>query len=149
MSNTMKPLEVFEVFEQVNKLKTREEKAEYLRAQDQRGLAIRDVCQAAWDPRVVFLLPTGKVPYTPASESAHPSTLLRKHRDLTYFVKGGQGSKIPSYKRESIFIGLLESIHPKDAEIMVNVINKEAPVQGITKKLVQKAWPELNIPDDE
>lgn len=149
MANTMKPLEVFEVFEKMSKLKTQKEKAEFLKSQDQRGLAVRDVCQAAFDPRVVFLLPQGSVPYTPASQDSHPSTLLRKHRDLTYFVKGGQGSKIPSYKRESIFIGLLESIHPSDAEIMVNVINKKPPVKGLNKKIVQMAWPELNIPDSK
>lgn len=149
MVNMAKPLEVFEVLENASKLKTQKEKAAFLREQDKRGLAVRDVCQAAFDPRVVFLLPAGSVPYEPASESSHPATLLRKHRDLTYFVKGGAGSKMPSYKRESIFIGMLEAIHPKDAELMVNVINKKAPAKGITKKVVQMAWPELNIPDDK
>tara|TARA_S200002703_G_C3790646_1_gene243993 strand:+ start:317 stop:751 length:435 start_codon:yes stop_codon:yes gene_type:complete len=137
-------LEVHEVFEKTLKMKTQKEKVEFLRSQDKNSLAVRDICQAAHDDRVQFLLPKGPVPYT-VCDGSPPSTLLRKHKDLTYFVKKGMGEKMPAYKREGIFIAMLESIHPKDAEIMVNVINKKTPAKGINKTIVQKAWPELGI----
>ena len=145
MANYARPPEVYEVFEKVAKLKTVKEKADYLRAQDQRGLAVRDVCQAAHDPRVVFLLPEGKIPYESASEESHPTSLSRKHRDFQYFVKCPVANKMPAYKRESIFLQMMEGIHPKDAKVMENVIAKKNPAPGITKALVKKAWPELGI----
>ena len=37
---------------------------------------------------------------------------------------------------------MLESIHPKDAELLVKMINKEAP-KGITKNIVMEAFPGL------
>ena len=42
-------------------------------------------------------------------------------------------------KRESIFIGLLEGIHPADAEVVLDMIAKKPP-KGITKKLAEEAF---------
>ena len=42
---------------------------------------------------------------------------------------------------------MLESVHPKDAIILVNMIQKKAPVKGITKQVVQMAFPSL-LPAD-
>ena len=134
--------EVYEVLEIASKMKTVKEKAEYL---SQQGMPVRDVCQAAFDDRVKFLLPTGKVPYKPAPEHSHPSTLLRKHRDFKYFVNSPEGKRLPAYKRESYFISTLEAIHPRDAEILVEIINKRPPMKGITKAVVKAAWPELGL----
>jgi hypothetical protein len=36
----------------------------------------------------------------------------------------------------------LESIHPNDAELMVNMINKKTP-DGVTKTIIQEAFPGL------
>ena len=49
---------------------------------------------------------------------------------------------MPAFKREAIFIGILESIHPQDAKHVVNMINKTAP-KGVTKVVVKEAFPEL------
>jgi len=38
---------------------------------------------------------------------------------------------------------MVETIHPRDAELIVTMINKKPPMKGITKKLVQEAFPEL------
>ena len=43
-----------------------------------------------------------------------------------------------------MFIGLLEAIHPKDAELVVQMINKQK-VDGITKNVVMEAFPTLPI----
>ena len=50
---------------------------------------------------------------------------------------------MPKFKREKIFLGLLESVHPKDAELVVGMINKKLPVDGITKNVVKEAFPNL------
>ena len=48
-----------------------------------------------------------------------------------------------AYQREKIFLDILESVHPGDAELLVQMINKKLEVKGITKKLVQEAYPNL------
>jgi hypothetical protein len=68
--------------------------------------------------------------------------LLREHKQFKYFLKGGPGDKLPAYKRESIFIGILEGVHPKDAELVIGMINKETP-KGLTKPIVEEAFPGL------
>jgi len=145
MVNRAKPKDVWEYLEELEKIKTRKDKIAYLKEKAEKVIALRDVIQGAYDDRVAWLLPKGPVPYTPAREESHPSTLLKKNRDFAYFVKTPASDKMPQYKREGFFIGMLEAIHPKDAEIVVKMINKEQLAKGLTKKLVQEALPELGI----
>tara|TARA_B110000444_G_C18573732_1_gene470639 strand:- start:522 stop:686 length:165 start_codon:yes stop_codon:yes gene_type:complete len=49
---------------------------------------------------------------------------------------------MPSYKREKIFLSILEGVHPKDAEIVINMVNKK-PIEGISKPIVEEAFPGL------
>lgn len=139
--------EVYEIFEEFEKIKARKGKVEYLQ-QYKDCIALRDICQGTFDERIVWLLPKGPVPYTANNDHSYPSTLLKKHRDFQYFAKGGPGTKLPTVKRENIFITLLESIHPKDAKLVEAMINKKNIVKGLTKKIVQEVFPELKIPDD-
>jgi hypothetical protein len=139
--------EVYEIFEEFEKIKSRKDKVEFLRSINT-NIAVRDICHGTFDQRIVWLLPKGPVPYTPNNESSYPSTLLKKHRDFQYFAKGGPGTKLPAVKRENMFITLLESIHPKDAKLVEAMINKKNVIKGLTKKIVQEAYPELKIPDD-
>ena len=136
-------LEIHEVLEQFQKLKTRDEKVAHLKKHA--SPALKDLLRCSLDPRVVFQLPAGKPPYEPAKEGSVPSTLLKKNRDLTYWVKGGQGDRggIKQYKRERIFLDALESIHPKDAEILILAKDKKPLCKGLTAKLVEKAFPGL------
>ena len=46
-------------------------------------------------------------------------------------------------KRESMFISLLEAIHPADAELVLNMIEKKPPCKGLTKKIIEEAYPGL------
>ena len=50
---------------------------------------------------------------------------------------------ISQIKREQIFIGVLEAVHPKDAELVISMINKKSPVKGLTYKIAQEAFPDL------
>ena len=134
-------LDVFEVFELFEKAKTRKEKIEVLKANE--TWALKDIIKGAMDPRIEWLLPSGEVPYTACEEHNAPSTLLRKNVDFKYCVKGGPGMRMPAFKREKVFLGIVESIHPKDAELVCAMINKKLPVKGLTEKIVQEAFPGL------
>ncbi len=52
--------------------------------------------------------------------------------------------RIPKYKLEMQFIGLLESLHPDEAKVLLGVKNKTLAKQfPITKDIIKKAFPEL------
>ena len=50
---------------------------------------------------------------------------------------------MPAFKREKIYIGLLESIHPEDAKVVINMVNRKRPAPGITENIVKEAFPSL------
>lgn len=133
-------LYVFEVLERVQKAKKKEDKIKILKTNE--SWALKDIIRGSIDTTVVWNLPKGKPPYTAALEQSHPANLLRENVKFKYFVKGGQGDKLPAIKREALFIGMLEGIHPKDAELVVNMINKDKP-KGIARKLIEEAFPNL------
>jgi len=105
--------------------------------------AFKDILRGLFDDSLEFLLPKGKPPYTPNRPESTPSSLLREHRQFGYFVNGGPGTQMQSYKREQKFINLLEGIHPDDALLVLAMVGKKSPIKGLTKKLVQEAYPNL------
>lgn len=134
-------MEVYEILERVANTKTRDAKCEVLR--ENKSAALTDLLRCAFDDVIEFTIPKGTPPYTPAEEDKVPSTFLRQNRNLTYFVKGGRGDQIPQFQREAKFIETLQSIHPRDAEMLILAKDKKAPAKSVTKKLVQKAFPDL------
>lgn len=135
-----KTLELYQILELVGATNSRKEKIELL--QKHKSAHLTDYCRCLFDDRVVFNLPEGKPPYEPAPDGGNPSTWRKENIKLQYIVKGLSGDKLLPLKRETIFIGMLESVHHKDAELIVDMINKKAP-KGFTKKLVQEAYPNL------
>jgi len=142
MAYTGEPTQVFEIFQEVGKAKTKAERIKVL-LKYKDVAAFTDVLRGTFDDKLVFLLPEGKPPYTPNIPESVPSTLLKKHKDFGYFVQGGPGSTLPSFRREKMFIDMLESIHPSDAEVVLSMVAKKAPVKGLTKQTVQEAFPNL------
>tara|TARA_B100001094_G_scaffold92279_1_gene88186 strand:- start:1062 stop:1478 length:417 start_codon:yes stop_codon:yes gene_type:complete len=131
---------VYEVFEDINKAQTKKEKVAILKENE--TWALKDIIKGSMDPNIKWHLPAGEVPYTPSQPHNAPSNLKRQNTKFSYFAKGGKGEEMPQYKREKVFLGIVESIHPKDAELMVNMINKKTP-EGVTKAVIQEAFPGL------
>lgn len=135
------PKLVYEVLAEVLKAKSNKEKVQILRQNE--SAALRDVLRGSIDKTITWLLPTGSPPpYTPCEEHNTPSSLLRENKMLTYFAKGGKGNNLTNLKREKLFIGVLESIDPNDALLLIDVINKKVPA-GVTRKIVNEAFPGL------
>jgi len=42
-----------------------------------------------------------------------------------------------------MFIQLIESVHPKDAELILLMIEKKSPAKGLTKAVVKEVFPNL------
>ena len=134
---------IFEVVEAASKAKTRQEKINILRENE--TWALKDVLRVTFDDVIQLNLPAGAPPYEAAEEESVPTNLLKQNKQFKYFVKGGPGDSMPAFKREALFIRLIESIHPKDAEILLTMKDKKQPAKGITKKLVEEAFPGLIV----
>lgn len=132
---------IFEVIDMTIKAKTKAEKIQVLK--ENNSQALRDLLLGTYDDYVEWNLPDGKPPYEPADERTVPSNLLKQTKKFNNLVKGGQGDNLPAFKREMIFIRLIEQIHPKDAELLLKMVVKKQLGKGITKKLVEEAFPGL------
>ena len=144
MVGTVRVKDVYEVFEAVASAKNRKAKLKILQENDR--MPVRDVLQGTFDSRIQWNLHAGTPPYTPQAEGAPtPKTLLKEHLKFKYFVKGLRESEdLNNVTRERMFIDILETIPPKDAAILVSMVNKKKPdFDGLTEKLVKEAYPDL------
>jgi hypothetical protein len=48
-------------------------------------------------------------------------------------------------RREGLFLNLLESLNPEEAELLIAAKDKKMKYKGITKKLVNDAFPNLIV----
>jgi hypothetical protein len=79
-----------------------------------------------------------------ASEVGQQKTALRKEYAKLYnFVRGGNDS-LASLRRETMFINLLEGLHPLESEILILVKDKKLQTKyKITKEIVSQAYPDI------
>lgn len=131
----------FEIFEEFEKAKSKDDKIALL--QQHATPAVKNILLGTFDESIEWNLPEGTPPYTPADIKSTANSFSRQLDQLRYFVKGGPGDKLLKIKRESMFIRLLESIHPKDAELVLKMIAKKTPAKGLTKALVKEVFPNL------
>lgn len=133
-------LGVFEIFKLVSEQKTAKAKATTLQEHD--CFAIRSVLQGCYHPAVKFLLPDSVPPYGEADGVQVETRLHSMVKRFDIFVEGGRATSTQT-KREMLFIELLESVHPEDAKILLNMIAKKDPYAGTTEAVVRAAFPDL------
>lgn len=133
-------LAVYEILEKASKLKTKTDKIRYL--QENHNPVVLSVLKHAYDPTIEFELPPGSPPYSPSEFLDEHGMLYTEARKFYLFVKGGHPT-LTNLRRESLFITLLESVHPEDAKLLVAMKDKKLPYKGITKQLVKETFPGL------
>jgi hypothetical protein len=69
---------------------------------------------------------------------------IRKEYHMFYnFVKGGNDG-LSSLRRETMFINILEGLHPKEAEVLVLTKDKKLQTKyKITHENVKEAYPDI------
>jgi len=72
------------------------------------------------------------------------ATSIRKEWQNFYnYLQGGNPS-LTSLRRETMFIQMLEGLHPREAEIMVLVKDKKLQTRyKITKSAIAEAYPDI------
>lgn len=133
-------LAVSEILEKANTLKTKKERIDYLRSND--NVALRGIIQLALDPKFIWSLPVGAPPYKPFRGVDNEGVLYSEMRRLYIFLEGGHPT-LKQMRREQLFIQLLESVTPKDAEMLIAVKDKKLPYKGITRDVIHEAFPGL------
>ena len=132
-----------EILELVDKQRTKAKKVEILKEYE--NDALKSILIWNFDDTAISVLPKGHVPY---KENEVPvgtdhTSLRREYRQLYHFVKGGNDT-LSSLRRETMFIQMLEGLHPKEAELICLVKDKELTTKyKLTKEIVAEAYTDI------
>ena len=162
----------FEVLDLASKQKTSAKKVEVLKKYEH--ISLKALCIWNFDETVISVLPDGEVPYTGydeqntysgtlttkidhevrkmheqgnfslgSSDQQGHTTIRREYKHFYHFIKGGNDS-MKNIRRETMFINVLEGLHPLEAEILTLVKDKRLGEKyKITKDIVSKAYPDI------
>jgi len=156
-----------EILELVSKQRTKEKKIEVLR--EYRNDALVSILIWNFDDSIRSALPEGDVPYSGVQEQTSGNdtlsdtinkqlnnpqavdsysnaqrTSLRKEVNIFYnFIEGGNNG-ISKIRRETMFINLLEGLHPLEAEILILTKDKRLSSKyKITLPIISEAYPDI------
>jgi hypothetical protein len=161
----------FEVLNLISKQISNAKKVEILKKYE--DLSLKTILIWNFDESIISLLPQGEVPYASTGEqNSYSGTLsdkigdavskmeelntnslgsmdqgrssIRKEYHMFYnFVKGGNDG-LSSLRRETMFINILQGLHPLEAEILCLVKDKKLETKyKITLENVKEAYPDI------
>ena len=142
---------ISEILEKVSKVKTKQEKVGLLREYNHD--ALRMVIKASFDPKIVWDLPDGEVPYirNEVPEGTEHTSLSFESRKLYHFIKGGD-NQINQNKREAMFVQMLEGLHESEAAVIIAAKDKKLHqvYKGLSANVVKEAfnWTDEYMLDD-
>ena len=162
---------MFEVLQIVNKQRTNTRKVEALKKFEHASL--KSIFIWNFDETIVSVLPPGDVPYNNldeqnsfsgtlsskiddavskmqelgsnslGSQDQGRSSIRKEYQKLYNFVKGGNDG-LSSLRRETMFINLLQGLHPLEAEILILTKDKKlGDKYKLTKEIVAEAYPDI------
>jgi len=163
---------IFEIFDLASKQRSKAKKVEVL--QKYNHDALRMLLIWNFDESIQSALPDGVVPYSGyaeqttqsgnlstkiteearrmyetgsfsigTSDKSAKSTLRKECKHFYHFIRGGNNA-LSSIRRETMFINLLEGLHPLEAEILCLVKDKKLEDKyKLTKELVSEAFPQI------
>ena len=130
-----------EILDLVHKAKTRNQKVEILRKNN--TSALRMVIKASFDPNIVWAMPAGDVPFTPndAPAGTEHTRLSTEAKKLYRFIRGGD-NVTPQFKKEQMFIQLLEGLHVSEAKLVCDIKDKNLhqTYKGLSANVVREAF---------
>ena len=132
-----------EILDYVEKQRTKAKKVQAL--QEYRDDSLTAILIWNFDDRVQSAMPEGVVPY---KENEVPvgtdhTSLRREWKNLYHFIKGGN-DELSSLRRETMFIQMLEGLHPEEAKIICLVKDKNLTEKyKVTRELVEEAFPDI------
>jgi hypothetical protein len=138
--DTYTPL-LSEVLKKVNNAKTKAKKVEILQKYD--CDALRAIIKSSFDPNIEWVITEGEVPFkaNDAEEGTEHTVLRREYKKLYRFIKGGD-DQLVGFKRENMFIQLLEGLHKDEAEIVISAKDKKLhqAFKGLSENVVKESF---------
>ena len=160
---------IFEILDLTSKQKSNAKKVQVLTTYEHD--ALKSVLKWNFDPGLVSLLPPGEVPYAePEEQTAYAgslsenlrgeaaggqsatgqdldgrgrTSLRREWKNLYHYIKGGNDT-LTQTRREMMFINLLRGLHPREAELLCLVKDKDLESQyKITWGVVKQSYPKM------
>jgi len=132
-----------EILDFVSEKETDEDKIKALKEYENDALKALFIWN--FDSTVISVLPQGEVPFRPNENplGTDHSSLRREFKHLYNFVKGGNDT-LSTVRRETIFIQILESLHPNEAEVLCLVKDKDLTSKyDIPFELIEQAYPDI------
>ena len=132
-----------EILELASKQRSKAKKIEIL--QEYETHALKSIFIWNFDETVISVLPAGDVPFNKneVPVGTDHTSLRREYKHLYNFVKGGNDS-LSGLRRETMFIQMLEGLHPEEAEVVCLCKDKRlAEKYKITYDIVKQAYPDI------
>ena len=136
-------LSIHEQFKDVEKQKTKKEKIAKLQEYFKESRTMAIILDLTFNSKIKWLLPPGAPPYNANDKDMDLQHVLKNDaRKLQYFINTREGNAMKPLRRETMFIEFLESVDYFDAKLLISIKDGKLPYNGITKKLVQDAFPD-------
>ena len=132
-----------EILELVDEQKTKAKKVSVLK--EYRDDALTAILIWQFDDSVQSAMPEGQVPYKPneVPVGTDHTSLRREWKTLYHFIRGGNDT-LNNLRRETMFVQMLEGLHPSEAEIICLVKDKRlTDVYKVTRAQVEEAYPDI------
>tara|TARA_Y100000401_G_scaffold8878_1_gene6074 strand:- start:7145 stop:7621 length:477 start_codon:yes stop_codon:yes gene_type:complete len=132
-----------EILELASKQRAKAKKVEIL--QQYENDALKTIFIWNFDETVISVLPVGEVPFNKneVPVGTDHTSLRREYKHLYNFVKGGNDG-LSGLRRETMFIQMLEGLHPEEAEILCLCKDKKlADRYKVTYDVVKQAYPDI------
>ena len=138
-----------EIFTDVAEESSINKKVEILKDNDSQGLQVFLRC--VFDDKIAWLVPDSKPPYEPNDAPEWDLSDMKLEQEVLKIgrfiqVDGQtptQGRDLTKTRREQLFIQLLEGLHTTEAGLLLSGVKKKIKYKGLTKRVVQKAFPDL------
>ena len=134
---------IHEILELASKQRSKAKKVEIL--QEYENDALKSIFIWNFDETVISVLPVGDVPYNKneVPVGTDHTSLRREYKHLYNFVKGGNDG-LSGLRRETMFIQMLEGLHPEEAELICLCKDKRlAEKYKITYDIVKQVYPDI------
>jgi hypothetical protein len=135
---------IYEVFDEFEAVTTKKERMLVIEKNLSKTLV--DVLQFTFHPECKWKIKEMPENYKihdtkPGISRCQLSTEIRK---LYLFQEGNpEAEKLSPRKQNELLIQLLESIEPREAEVIIGIFKKDQGVKGLTYNFVKEAFPNL------
>lgn len=136
---------IYEIFDEFEEAKNKKERMSIIEKNLSKSLV--DVLELTFHPDIewkVNELPENYIPNKDSKPGISLNQLSTELRKLYLFRKGNPTAEaLSSRKQNELLIQLLESIEPREAEVVAGIFRKDQCVKGLDYKFVKEAFPNL------